>query len=68
MRKAKRARLKATGWEVGTVAQFLRLTPQETALIRIELARAGRTRECHQKRRVEKKQLAAIVTRGMLND
>lgn len=55
MRKAKRARLKATGWEVGTVAQFLRLTPQETALIEIKLARAGRRHERLQKRRVEKK-------------
>jgi hypothetical protein len=32
MKKAKRARLEAKGWKVGAVAEFLELTPEESAL------------------------------------
>jgi DNA-binding XRE family transcriptional regulator len=38
MDAAKRARLEAHGWKVGTVAEFLDLTPEETALIEMKLA------------------------------
>lgn len=38
MDAAKRARLEAHGWKVGTVAEFLALTPQEAALIEMKLA------------------------------
>jgi predicted XRE-type DNA-binding protein len=38
MDKAKRERLEAQGWKVGTVSEFLGLTPEETALIEIRLA------------------------------
>ncbi len=38
MDKTKRKRLAAKGWKVGTVAEFLELTPQESALIEIKLA------------------------------
>ena len=33
----KRERLEAEGWRVGTVAEFLQLTPEESALIEIKL-------------------------------
>ncbi len=38
MNKAKRECLQAQGWKVGTVAEFLELTPEESALIEIKLA------------------------------
>ncbi len=38
MDEAKRKRLEEKGWKVGTVADFLELTPEETALIEIKLA------------------------------
>lgn len=38
MEKAKRKRLEAKGWRVGTVADFLELEPEEAALIEIKLA------------------------------
>jgi len=38
MDKAKREALEANGWKVGAVADFLELTPEETALIEIKLA------------------------------
>lgn len=50
MKKAKRERLEAKGWKVGTVAEFLGLTPEESALIEIKLALARRLRERRQKR------------------
>jgi ribosome-binding protein aMBF1 (putative translation factor) len=50
MKKAKRERIEAKGWKVGTVAEFLGLTPEESALIEIKLALARRLRERRQKR------------------
>lgn len=38
MDQAKRERLEAKGWKVGTVSEFLELTPQEAALVEIKLA------------------------------
>ncbi|KOP24481.1 hypothetical protein AMR41_20325 [Hapalosiphon sp. MRB220] len=37
MDDAKRERLEAKGWKVGTVTEFLELSPEETALIDIAL-------------------------------
>jgi DNA-binding XRE family transcriptional regulator len=38
MEKTKRERLESKGWIVGTVADFLELTPEESALVEIRLA------------------------------
>jgi DNA-binding XRE family transcriptional regulator len=38
MDKAKRKRLEAKGWKVGSVAEFLGLTPEEEAIIGLRLA------------------------------
>lgn len=38
MDKAKQEQLEAKGWKVGTVAEFLELTPEETVLVEIKLA------------------------------
>lgn len=38
MNKRKRAQLDSKGWKVGTVAEFLQLTPEESALVEIKLA------------------------------
>ncbi len=50
MRKAKKARLERAGWRVGTMAEFLGLTPAEEALIELKVAlsrsvKARRTRQ-----------------------
>lgn len=37
MRKAKRKRLEAKGWKVGTVQEFLNLTPAESAYVELRL-------------------------------
>ncbi len=38
MDRLKKRRLEAKGWKIGTVAEFLELTPEENALIEIKLA------------------------------
>ena len=38
MDQVKKERLEARGWKVGTVSEFLGLTPEENALIGIKLA------------------------------
>ena len=50
MKNAKRARLEAHGWRVGTAAAFLELTPEETAFVETKLAlsRCVRTRRTAQ--------------------
>ena len=45
MNKAKRERLQASGWKVGTVAEFLELPPEESALVEIKLALSKSLRE-----------------------
>ena len=45
MNKAKRERLQAKGWKVGTVTEFLELTPEESALVEIKLALSKNLRE-----------------------
>lgn len=50
MRKAKRKKLEAKGWQVGTVQDFLGLTPEEVAYIelRLKLGRSLRQRRKRQ--------------------
>lgn len=38
MDRSKQERLEAKGWKIGTVSEFLELTPEENALIEIKLA------------------------------
>ena len=38
MDQSKRERLESKGWKVGTVSEFLELTPEETMLVEIKLA------------------------------
>lgn len=38
MDSAKKQRLEAKGWRVGTVAEFLELTPEESLLVEIKVA------------------------------
>ena len=60
MKKAKRERLEANEWKVGTVAEFLGLKPEESALIEIKLALARRLRE-HRQKRMTQAQLAEKI-------
>ena len=48
MDKSKKKRLEAKGWKVGSVTEFLDLTPEEAALIEIKLALSRSLRERRQ--------------------
>jgi hypothetical protein len=50
MDEVKQERLKAKGWQVGTVTEFLDLTPEEAALIEIRLALSKSLRERRERR------------------
>lgn len=50
MDDTKRKRLEANGWKVGTVAEFLELTPEEAAFIEIKLALSRNLRQRRQAR------------------
>lgn len=49
MDQTKRERLEAKGWKVGTVANFLELTPEETVLVEMKLALSRSLKERRQK-------------------
>jgi DNA-binding XRE family transcriptional regulator len=48
--QAKRARLESKGWKIGTVSDFLELTPEETIFVEIKLALSNSLKERRQKR------------------
>jgi DNA-binding XRE family transcriptional regulator len=60
MDKTKRQRLEAKGWKVGTVAEFLELTPEESALIEIKLALSRKLRERRQEQMTQAELAARI--------
>ncbi len=45
MNQVKRKQLEAKGWKVGTVAEFLELTPEASALVEIKLALSKKLRQ-----------------------
>lgn len=45
MNKTKRKRLAAKGWKIGTVAEFLKLSPEESDLVEIKLSLSRKLRE-----------------------
>lgn len=49
MEGEKRKRLEAKGWKFGSVAEFLDLTPEESALMEIKLALSRKLRERREK-------------------
>ncbi len=60
MDRDKRARLEAAGFQVGLVAEFLQLTPEESALIEMKLALSTALRE---RRRAQQLSQTALARR-----
>lgn len=50
MRERKRDRLEAAGWRIGSVSDFLELSPEEAAFVEVKLALADFLRELRRKR------------------
>ena len=61
MKKRKRGRLEAAGWRVGTAAEFLGLTKEETAFVEMKLALADSVRRRRQAKRLTQAQLAKRI-------
>lgn len=61
MKKTKKARLEAAGWKVGSVADFLELSPEEVSFIEMKLSLARNLRLRRQRRKLTQTQLANLL-------
>src|SRR5713101_6705154 len=61
MRRSKRKRLEAKGWKVGSVAEFLQLTPEEAAYIEIKLALAKNFQHLRHSKKLTQIELARLL-------
>ena len=61
MREAKRQRLEATGWKVGSAKEFLALSDQEAEYIELKLKLAEGLRKKRRQRRLGQTDLAKLV-------
>ncbi len=62
MRASKKKRLESKGWKVGSAADFLRLTPEESAYIELKLKLADSLRKRRQRRKLTQLELASLVS------
>ncbi len=61
MRKAKRERLEANGWKIGSTNEFLALSDQEAEYIELKLKLAESLREKRRQRRLGQTDMAKLV-------
>ena len=61
MKTAKRKKLEADGWKVGSASDFLELTEAEEALVTMKLALAENLKEVRRKRRLTQSQLGKQI-------
>ncbi len=54
----KRQKLEAAGWKVGTVAEFLELTPEEEAIVEIRVALSKSLKRMRQQEQMSQQKLA----------
>ena len=61
MATTKRQRLEAAGWKVGTVAEFLGLSPEEEAIIEIRLSLSKSLKKLRQQEQLSQQKLAENI-------
>jgi DNA-binding XRE family transcriptional regulator len=61
MDKGKKAKLAKKGWKVGTVAEFLELSSEESAYIEMKLALSEKLKERRVRRKLTQAQLAKAI-------
>ena len=61
MDKRKQARLAKKGWKIGSVAEFLELSDEESAYIEMKLALSEKLKEKRLRKRLTQKQLAKAL-------
>ena len=61
MRKTKQDRLEKKGWKVGTVEEFLALSPEEAAYIELKLRLSENLRQRRKRRKLSQQELARLI-------
>lgn len=61
MDREKRQQLERRGWKIGSVQEFLRLTPEESAYIELKLALGESLKERRERRRLTQVELARLL-------
>ena len=61
MNSTKKKRLETKGWKVGTVAEFLQLSPEKSAYIEMKLSLSKNLRERRKDKTLTQKQLARLL-------
>lgn len=61
MRKAKKDRLEKKGWRVGTVEEFLDLSPEEAAYIELKLRLSENVRLRRSRKKLSQKAFAQMI-------
>ncbi len=61
MKQAKRKKLEAKGWKVGTAAEFLGLSPEEEVLIDMKLALARHMKALRTRKKLSQKDVAKLL-------
>ena len=61
MKAAKRKKLEAAGWKVGSAADFLELSDEEVAYIELKLKLASRLKIARTRRRLTQKEFAKQI-------
>jgi predicted XRE-type DNA-binding protein len=61
MDATKKSRLEAEGWRVGSVEEFLGLTPEEAAYVDLRLKLSDAVREFRKKKRLTQVKLAGLL-------
>ena len=61
MGKAKQDRLEKKGWKVGSVDEFLDLSPEESAYIEVKLRLSDNLRKRRTRKKLSQKELAALI-------
>jgi DNA-binding XRE family transcriptional regulator len=61
MKSAKKKQLESKGWKVGTVTEFLQLSPEESAYIEMKLALSKNLQERRKDKSLTQEQLARLL-------
>jgi len=61
MKQAKRRKLEAKGWKVGTAAEFLELTPEEEAFIEMKYSLSKSLKELRKRKHLSQVEFAKLI-------
>ena len=61
MNTAKRKQLAAKGWKIGTVKEFLKLSPEESAYVELKLALSKNLEETRKEKQLTQEELARML-------